>query len=49
LNYIEEKILFDVIETRYLSIQAVFNTLNAPVSVGTTAPAPTSSGMFGKK
>jgi len=49
LNYIEEKKLFDVIETRYLSIQAVFNTLNAPVSVGTTAPAPSSSGMFGNK
>ena len=51
LNYIEEKKLFDVIETRYLSIQAVFNTLNTPVSVptttGSTAPPPTSSVMFG--
>ena len=52
LNYIEERKAFDVIESRYRSIEAVFTKLNAPLQTQeaqatTSTTAPPSSGMFG--
>ena len=50
LNYIEERKAFDVIESRYRSIEAVFTKLNAPLQTQeaqATSTAPPSSGMFG--